>query len=312
MLDNDIHRASVFTHSFNQLNKLFKLIQGELTLSIIALLCFQCAHLQAADDDVAFFESSMRPGGIALVDIGPATDPLPRATWNDRSLAVVQSDFRAVAIIGLPLSITTGQQKVLVTPDIGQARTITFAVEDYPYKEQRLTITNKRKVNPAPLDMQRIGEENKRLRVVKSMRAESLLATDFVWPVAGPISSPFGLRRFYNDQPRRPHGGIDIAASEGTPIFAPADGLVIDTGDYFFNGNSVFIEHGLGLQTFYAHMSRIDVEKGERVSQGQVIGAVGATGRVTGPHLHWSVGLNSTWIDPLLVLDTDQPPSGSQ
>ncbi|MFK7996452.1 MAG: M23 family metallopeptidase [Granulosicoccus sp.] len=129
----------------------------------------------------------------------------------------------------------------------------------------------------------------------------------FIWPVAGPVSSPFGLRRFFNDQPRRPHGGIDIAAPEGTPIMAAADGVVLEANDYFFNGNSVFIEHGLGLQTFYAHLSRIDVTNGERVTQGQVIGAVGATGRVTGPHLHWSVGLNGTWVDPLLVIDTDQP-----
>ena len=129
-----------------------------------------------------------------------------------------------------------------------------------------------------------------------------MIANSFKWPLAGVMSSPFGLKRFYNDQARRPHGGIDIAAPEGTPIIAPADGWVVDTGDYFFNGNSVFIEHGLGLQTFYAHLSKIHVKLGDKVEPGDLIGEVGATGRVTGPHLHWSVGLNGTWIDPNLVL----------
>ncbi len=256
----------------------------------------------------SFFEASERPGGIALVDIGPASDPLPNANWNDRPVAVLRKGRRALAIVGIPLSVEPGTQQVEVLQG-GTARSISFEVKPHSYAEQRLTITNKRKVNPNPLDMERITRENQRLKVVKSSRADQLLTDNFIWPVAGPVSSPFGLRRFFNDQPRRPHGGIDIAAPEGTPIMATADGVVLEAGDYFFNGNSVFIEHGLGLQSFYAHLSRIDVKAGERVNQGQIIGAVGATGRVTGAHLHWSVGLNATWIDPLLVIDSDEPPA---
>jgi len=261
----------------------------------------------AAQEQVGMFKSSYRPGGIALVDIGPATAALPEAIWNERPLAVLEHQARAIAVVGVPLSTNAGEQKIQVKPANGPHSEASFKVNAHAYKEQRLTIINKRKVTPAPLDMQRITKENKRLKEVKSMRAQTLLARDFIWPVLGPVTSPFGLKRFFNDKPRRPHGGIDVAANIGTPILAAADGLIIEAGDYFFNGNSVFIEHGLGLQTFYAHMSRIDVAAGERVSQGQVIGAVGATGRVTGPHLHWSVALNGTWIDPLLVLDSDQP-----
>ena len=255
-----------------------------------------------------FIESSQRPGGIAVVDIGPVNGSLPNAEWNGRPVAVIKKDERAVAVIGLPLSLEPGEQSVRVLDNNKEPRQVSFDVDNHAYAEQRLTIANKRKVNPAPMDMERINAESARLKVVKNSRADRLMTDNFIWPVAGPVSSPFGLRRFFNDQPRRPHGGIDIAAPAGTPIVAAADGVVLDADDYFFNGNSVIIEHGLGLQTFYAHMSRIDVSEGDRVSQGQVIGAVGATGRVTGPHLHWSVGLNATWIDPLLVMDSDQPP----
>ncbi|MFK7856035.1 MAG: peptidoglycan DD-metalloendopeptidase family protein [Granulosicoccus sp.] len=265
---------------------------------------FQLVNAQSKEP---LFESSAVPGGIAVIDLGAEDQQFSKVRWKKRTVAVVINNGRAEAVVGIPLSTEAGQHILDVTKTSGEKSQIPFQVKPFQYEEQRLTITNKRKVNPAPIDMERINRENKRLKTVKSTRADRLLAESFEWPLAGPISSPFGLRRFYNDQPRRPHGGIDIAAPEGTPILAPADGLVIETGDYFFNGNCVFIEHGLGLQTFYAHMSRIDVKEGDRVSQGQIIGAVGATGRVTGPHLHWSVGLNGTWVNPLLVLRTDSP-----
>jgi len=255
------------------------------------------------------FEHAPVPGGIAIVDIGPAADGVPWAAWQGRLVAVIESADRWLAIVGVGLDTEPGVQTLAITHADGTNDSARFTVEDKAYAEQRLIIENKRKVNPSPIDMERISRENKRLASVRKSRSDELLASRFAWPLAGPVSSPFGLRRFYNGEPRRPHGGIDIAAPEGTGITAPADGVVVETGDYFFNGNCVFIDHGLGLQTFYAHMSRIDVEPGQRVKAGEIIGAVGATGRVTGPHLHWSVGLNGTWIDPLLVLETDQPPA---
>lgn len=273
-------------------------------------------HSAMAASPLSFIESSEVPGGIAIVALDtqqfPISGPVPTIRWGDRAIAAVVHNGHYTALVGIPLSTSAGTQTLTITNASGNKSAAAFNVDAKAYEEQRLIIKNKRKVNPAPIDMDRINKENKRLREVKTYKAEKMIAGSFKWPLAGIMSSPFGLKRFYNDQARRPHGGIDIAAPEGTPILAPADGVVVETGDYFFNGNCVFIEHGLGLQTFYAHMSRIDVEPGDRITQGQVLGAVGQTGRVTGPHLHWSVGLNATWVNPLLVLETDLPPSATQ
>ena len=283
-------------------------------LTTLALLVF--SHCALAASPLSFVESSPVPGGIALVALDaqqfPVSGEKPAVSWSGRAVSAFVDGDSYTAIVGIPLSTTAGKQTLNITGANGQEGTASFNVEAKTYEEQRLIIKNKRKVNPAPVDMERINKENKRLKDVKNYKAKKMIADSFDWPLAGIMSSPFGLKRFYNNQPRRPHGGIDIAAPEGTPILAPADGVVVETGDYFFNGNCVFLEHGLGLQTFYAHMSRIDVVPGDTVSKGQVIGAVGQTGRVTGPHLHWSVGLNATWINPLLLLDTDLPPAATQ
>lgn len=294
-----------------------------LALPVLLMLTTACAT-QAASQQVltpspealekqrlmavaSMFEHDPVPGGIAIVALGLSEQPMPVVQFNGRSLAIIDDGEQWQALVGIALGTKPGTYPLAVQQAGTQTRTLSYVVEAREYPEQRLVIKNKRKVNPAPLDMERITRENVRLKVVKSTRSDAPLASTFQWPVSGPISSPFGLRRFFNDQPRRPHGGIDIAAPEGTDILAPAGGIVLETGDYFFNGNCVFIDHGLGLQTFYAHMSRIDVQPGDSVAAGEVIGAVGETGRVTGPHLHWSVGLNGTWVNPLLLLDTDQP-----
>ena len=239
------------------------------------------------------------PGGVAVIDLGPASQPAPTARWGEQPLAVVADRGRWFALLGIPLDTLPGELEISVfSGSTATVRNVPIRIKNYP--EQRLTIKNKRQVNPDPDDLARIEREQAVTAEVKQRFSTPEPQTEFQLPASGPLSSRFGLRRIFNGQPRNPHAGLDIAVGSGAPISSPAAGVVANTGDYFFNGNTVFVNHGQGLITAYMHMSRIDVHAGQVVRQGEVLGAVGATGRVTGPHLHWAVILNNTPVDPEL------------
>lgn len=241
------------------------------------------------------------PGGIAVLELDGAERPQVR--YDGRRVMVVGAAEDWRAIIGLPLSARPGRHAVEIE-GLGHRTVRHFEVAPHVYAEQRLRIADGRKVNPLPEDMVRIERESAALDAAKSAWSEvSEPPLRLGWPVRGEQSSPFGLRRWFNDQPRQPHGGIDLAAPEGMPVLAAAGGRVVNTGEYFFNGNTVLIEHGQGLITMYCHLSRIEVAAGTEVAAGELIGMVGRTGRVTAPHLHWSVYLNGTAVDPGLFLD---------
>lgn len=249
------------------------------------------------------------PGGIAVVPLGVQSATAPMVTFNDHRVMVApdpKKQHHWLAITGIPLKAKKGEHQLIVKSN-PKTLTVTFDVKPKKYKAQYITLKNKRKVNPYKDDLKRIKREKK--EIVASLRHWSetnALNTDFMLPVTGRLSSPFGLRRFFNKQPRKPHSGIDIAAPAGTPILSPADGTILTTGNYFFNGNTVFIDHGQGLITMYCHMSKINVKPGQKVKKGEQIGAVGKTGRVTGPHLHWGISLNDARVDPGLFFDNLQ------
>jgi len=240
------------------------------------------------------------PGGVTIINLKLASNtPAPNCTFNQRRIMVKEKNKSWHAVIGIPLNTKAG--KYFIKTDKGKK--YFFRIKTKKYKTQYLTIKNKRKVNPYAKDMDRIIREKKIIGgVFRSWRNIADAKTEFILPVNGPFSSPFGLKRFFNKQPRRPHSGLDIAAALGTPIHAPAAGIISNTGNYFFNGNSVFIDHGQGLITMYCHLSKITAKPGQHVKQGDIIGEVGMTGRVTGPHLHWSVNLNKTRVEPTLFL----------
>jgi len=248
-------------------------------------------------------KSNPIPGGIAIVKLTENSNTAPKVHFNEKQVMVVadpKSPGNWLAIVGIPLDTEAGKQQ-LVIRNGKEKRELSFAVKKHKYKSQYIKMKNKRKVNPYKKDLDRIIKEKKlSLAALQHWSDTPSLGKPMILPVTGRLSSPFGLRRFFNKQPRKPHSGIDIAAPQGTPIVSPLAGKIIRTGRYFFNGNTVFIDHGQGLVTMYCHMSKIKVKAGQAVKQGQVIGAIGKTGRVTGPHLHWSISLNDARVDPNL------------
>lgn len=171
------------------------------------------------------------------------------------------------------------------------------------YQIQRIDGLPKRQVTPDPKAVARIRADNAAIGKVRKLdTATTDFLAGFDWPLRGRISGIFGSQRILNGKPRSPHNGVDIAAPTGTPIHAPAPGVVrLVHPDMFYTGKSIMLDHGHGLTSVYVHMSAIAVKEGQRVAKGDVIGKVGKTGRATGPHLHWGVSLFATHLDPMLL-----------
>ncbi len=275
-----------------------KLIQSKL----VAAFCF----LFISTACYALPKSESVPGGIVIIPIQSETKTRPAVYFNQSPVAVVsnskESPTKWHVILGLPHHLKPGQYELEVK-ESGKTKSYPFNVKDKFYPTQRLKIKNKRLVNPNPDDMARIKAEKTKRNLAYQVWSDQA-EPNFIlsMPVEGRISSPYGLKRFYNDQPRQPHLGIDIAAPEGTPIRAAASGKVVLSDHFFFNGNFVIIDHGLGFITLYSHLKKINVAVGDTIQKNHIIGEVGQTGRSTGPHLHWGVRLNNTAVNPLLFV----------
>jgi murein DD-endopeptidase MepM/ murein hydrolase activator NlpD len=240
------------------------------------------------------------PGGVKLIRLNYRGSALPTVDVDGQRAMVVQDGGTWVAVIGIPLSAPLAPRKVVIHD--GGREELEFTVGDKRYASQSLKVAP-RQVDLSAEDLARVNRErviiDAALSRWSSQAPESLVLPQ---PVPGVRSSSFGMRRIFNGESRSPHTGMDIAAPTGTPVLTPIAGTVIDTGEFFFNGNTVFVDHGRGLISMYCHLSAIDVAPGQHVAAGARLGLVGMTGRATGPHLHWGLSLNRAWVDPELFV----------
>ena len=249
--------------------------------------------------------ASLVPGGVARLSLGTsAARPVAHTADGDVPVLVLGDAIEWTALVGIPLAATPGEARIAVQTEDGGQRQVPYTVAPKQYREQRLKVPP-RTVDLSPADEARYQRERAHLAMVMATFSEPLPPSPdlrMYAPVPGRRSGSFGLRRIFNGQSRNPHSGMDIAAATGTPVRAPLPGRVIDTGDYFFNGNTVWLDHGGGLLSMYCHLNAVDVKPGDALQTGERLGAVGATGRVTGPHLHWSISLNRAMVDPALFI----------
>ncbi|GAA4410766.1 peptidoglycan DD-metalloendopeptidase family protein [Quisquiliibacterium transsilvanicum] len=275
------------------------------TLRIVAArAAAACLALAVAAPVYAFDLPRHRsvPGGVAIVDLGPA-QARPQVALDGEPILVVGNPAGWKAVVGIRLDTDPGTRELVVRRDGDAGQRLPLAVAPVRYAEQSLRVAPG-KVDLSPEDLARYERERAHLADVAATRTEAAPASlQLLQPAPGRRSGTFGLRRVFNGQSRNPHSGMDIAAPTGTAVVAAAAGRVIDTGEYFFNGRTVWLDHGSGLLTMYCHLDSVSVRAGDTVEAGERIGAVGATGRVTGPHLHWSVSLNRAMVDPALFLD---------
>ncbi|HEY2677364.1 MAG TPA: peptidoglycan DD-metalloendopeptidase family protein [Steroidobacteraceae bacterium] len=241
------------------------------------------------------------PGGLKIIRLDARGAGLPYVDADGHRALVIQDGADWVAVIGIPLSAPLTERHVVVHTPAGRQE-LEFLVGEKHYASQSLKVAPA-KVDLSPEDLARANRERAQIdEALNRWSNDEPQSLRMPQPVPGIRSSSFGLRRIFNGQSRNPHSGMDIAAPTGTPVKAPIAGTVIDADDFFFNGNTVFVDHGRGLISMYCHLSAIDVVPGQRVAAGTVLGKVGMTGRVTGPHLHWALMLNRAWVDPELFV----------
>jgi murein DD-endopeptidase MepM/ murein hydrolase activator NlpD len=273
---------------------------------LLAAFCLAAA-LPARPGALELPRASLVPGGLALLPVGTRSElpAAPSVSYHGNHVMVLAEGERWLAVVGIPLEAATGSDAISVQRDGNSSiNTLSFTVSPKQYVVQRLRVAPAQ-VDLSSQDLARYEREHAKLQnALATFQAQPPLTLRLRPPIQGIRSSSFGSRRVFNDEARAPHTGMDIAARTGTPVHAAADGRVIDVGDYFFDGKTVLVEHGEGLITMYCHLSVISVHQGQQLAVGDLIGKVGATGRVTGPHLHFGVALNRVFVDPALFLPT--------
>jgi peptidyl-prolyl cis-trans isomerase A (cyclophilin A) len=293
-------------------------LRGWLHIVLIALPLGNAA-IQSDPLEIAIHARAVQPGEVVRLDL-VASEPL--STVSITAFGRAMQPFRGDdgvwrALVGIDLDVTAGDVPVAIrartTAGTEIARTETLKVEAKEFPTRTLRV-DPRFVTPPKSADARIARERAELgRVFRAVTPAPEWRGPFIVPIDGAVVSGFGVRSVFNNEPRAPHGGADFASPEGTPVAAPNAGRVVLAADLYFTGNTVVLDHGAGLQSLFAHLSRIDVHEGDRVARGAIVGAVGATGRATGPHLHWTVRLHGARVDPISLISalSDLKPAGA-
>jgi murein DD-endopeptidase MepM/ murein hydrolase activator NlpD len=260
----------------------------------ISIFILLCSYLFA-------IENSPFIGGVAVVKLGDF--PIkPKVYYRAKEVKSILKDEGYYAVIGIGLDEKVGKRHIVA---VGGGKKIHryFQVKNRKYKKEYIKLKSNKRVKLSKKDLQRFHKEKAKAKKVLTTFDKTIANDlDFITPVYGRISSPFGKRRIFNGVAKAPHSGIDIAAKKGTAILAAQSGIVKIREEFFFNGNTIYIDHGEGVVTLYCHLSKFAVEVGDFVQKGDIIGFVGSTGRATGPHLHFGVVLNSKSVDPALFI----------
>jgi murein DD-endopeptidase MepM/ murein hydrolase activator NlpD len=288
------------------MTRLFRLLPILISLGLPQPLLSELPATAATAVRLSLQKAKVFPGDVLRVDLraGKTVETLDIVFESQEVLFQAQAGLTEwTGLVGIDLETKPGRYSLKGTVSFTDGQTVevnqvfrvlpkTFPVQRIQVDEKYVTLDRKAE--------QRVEEESKKLQAIWKVASSQQLWKDrFLSPVASPLTSGFGRRRIVNKQPRSPHSGVDLKATTGTPIKAANAGRVVLAEDLYFSGNTVVLDHGLGLYTYYAHCSTIAVKPNDLVARGQVIGQVGATGRVTGPHLHWACRLNEARVNPL-------------
>ncbi len=240
------------------------------------------------------------PGGVYITELTKNEYQQDIYLNQDRLLRWSKNN-KFFLVYGISYNSKIGENKFIITDkDSNILKTINFNVLNKDFKIQKI-IVDKKYVKPSKSNYERIKKDSMKLASAKKIWIDINPDLDFILPVEGITTGVFGTKRFYNGIEGSYHNGYDIAADIGTPIVAPSPGKIILTGDFFYNGKTIYLDHGRGLKSIMIHLDEILVENNDFVRKGQIIGKVGTTGKSTGPHLHWSVLMNNIYIDPKLL-----------
>ncbi len=276
-----------------------KRIVSCLVVGLLILLPLTGHAQTAAQPEILLEPASPGPGDIMVVTVRNASGPI-EGTFNGNKIYFNPAGDSFKAIVAVDYFTEPGKYELAVTVNGTAARQAVEVVRK-EYTVQHLTLP-KHMVELSPENEARAEREQKRMAAIWPLEHDRSWDGDFINPHEGEIITPFGVKRIINNIPKSPHTGIDVAGEKGDKIIAPNNAVVALVDRQFFGGNAVVLDHGQGIYTMFFHCSKILVRKGQKVKKGDVIALVGATGRATGPHLHWGVRIQGARVDPMELI----------